>query len=303
MNSTAVGSDHGRPPFFSIVIPTFQRPGGLRNCLTGIAGINTDRATFEVIVVDDHGDSDPAVVVDAFSAILQIRLLKMEKNMGPASARNAGAEAAAGRYLVFIDDDCIPSPEWLNVLGNRIGEQGERAFGGNCQNGLGDSIWSEAQQMLLDYLNRHFNGNADEARFCPTNNLAVPRQAFLDLGGFDTSFRFAAGEDRDFSERWLRSGARMSFITDVPVYHQHAMGFAEFCRLHYRYGRGARRYRTRDGSAPHRDYFEPLSFYAGLIVYPFSRTTWARAQLLALLQVLSQGAHTVGYVREWLSAV
>ncbi len=301
MNSTAASNIPERTPLFSVIIPTYQRLEGLRNCLSGITGISTDRQSFEVIVVDDGSDHDPATVVDTFRPVLRIRLLNQQRNMGPAAARNRGAEAARGDYLVFIDDDCIPRPEWLNVLQRRIQQQGERAYGGNCHNGLGASIWSEAQQVLLDYLNSHYNNRTDEARFCPTNNLAVPRRTFLNLGGFDTSFRYAAGEDRDFSDRWLSSGANMSFVTDAPVYHQHAMGFTEFCRLHYRYGRGARRYRTRGGHQAQRRRFEPLSFYARLLVYPYSCNAPGKATLLAALQVLSQGLHTLGYIREGLS--
>lgn len=288
-------------PTFSIVIPTYQRPEGLRNCLTGIATITAPRSSFEVIVVDDGSDADPAYVVDTFKGDLDLTLLYQGENRGPAAARNAGAARARGDYLLFIDDDCIPSRDWLERLGQHLRESTGCAIGGTCRNGLTDSLFSAAQQMLMDYLYDYYNRDAARAGFCPTNNLAVPRREFLAIGGFDISFRYAAGEDREFSARWAESGAGLVFVRDTPVYHQHVLGLESFLRMHFHYGRGARRFRRQQAHHSVHRGFEPGRFYWGLIVYPFRRVPAVRASALCLAQVLSQAAHTAGYLREILA--
>ena len=287
-------------PRFSIVIPTYQRPEGLRNCLSGILALTAPRDSFEVIVVDDGSAVDPAYVVETFRGDLDLTLVRQPENRGPAAARNTGAARAVGDYLLFIDDDCIPTRDWLERLGAHLGANPACAVGGTCHNSLTESLYSAAQQMLMDYLYEYYNGDARHAGFCPTNNLAVPRRAFLELGGFDTSFRFAAGEDREFSARWSAHGAGLVFVRDTPVYHQHVMGLRSFLRMHFHYGRGARRFRRQQSADSVHRAFEPGRFYWGLIVYPFRRTSAGEASALCLAQVLSQAAHTAGYLREIL---
>lgn len=287
-------------PRFSLVIPTYRRPRALRDCLRGIAEMDCDKIPFEVLVVDDGSDMDLQDIVDEFQGSLDLKLLYQGRNLGPAAARNRGAEEARGAYLAFIDDDCVPDIQWLRALNGHFDADGDRAIGGNCRNALDDNLWSVAQQMLLDYLNNYHNSDPENARFCPSNNLTVPRTHFFNMGGFDTSFRFAAGEDRNFSERWIRSGARMSFAPDVTVDHRHAMNFRSFFRLHRGYGRGACRFRRRAAGPQGRTGFEPPGFYLGLIFFPYSQTTFGRATRIMLAQVLSQLAHTLGYVRERL---
>ena len=302
MNRAGGSSETKKMPRFSLVIPTYQRPENLRLCLAGIAALSAEKETFEVIVVDDGSERDPAKLVDEFRSELSVTVLYQESNQGPAAARNRGAAEARGEYLAFIDDDCVPCRNWLCTLDGHLGQDGNRAIGGNSLNALGDNLWSEAQQMLLDYLNQYFNVDPARARFCPSNNLVVPREHFLQIGGFDTSFPFAAGEDRDFSNRWVQSGARMCFVTDAPVKHHHAMSFKDFLRLHQRYGRGARRYHERADKPENGSYFEPFRFYAGLIFFSYSQTGFRRATTIMLAQLLSQLAHTVGYVQQAMGA-
>jgi glycosyltransferase involved in cell wall biosynthesis len=288
-------------PRFSIVIPTYQRPEGLRNCLSGILALTAPRDSFEVIVVDDGSAADPAYVVETFRGDLDLTLVRQPENRGPASARNAGAARAVGDYLLFIDDDCIPTRDWLERLGSHLAANPACAVGGACRNSLTESLYSAAQQMLMDYLYEYYNRDARHAGFCPTNNLAVPRQAFLELGGFDTTFRFAAGEDREFSARWTGRGAGLVFVHDTPVYHQHVMGLRAFLRMHFHYGRGARRFRRRQSADGVHRAFESGRFYWGLIVYPYRRTSAGKASALCLAQLISQAAHTAGYLREILA--
>ncbi len=280
-------------PKYSLVIPTYNRPEQLRRCLDGVAALETQKDRFEVIVVDDGSRTPVDDVVDEFRTNLNIRLMRQE-NQGPATARNVGAAAANGDYLVFIDDDCVPEPDWLTRIGRRLALSPLTGVGGGATDRIGNCC-TTAHQALMDYLYATFNANPEQAHFCATNNLCLPREFFAELGGFATSFRYAAGEDRDFCDRWRAAGHELHYLPVARVDHYHALNLRTFLRLHYRYGRGARHYRALSKNAVG---FETAGFYAGLVAWPFRTLPPLRATAVFGLQLLSQAAHGVGYLRE-----
>jgi glycosyltransferase involved in cell wall biosynthesis len=284
-------------PKYSIVIPTYNRPEQLRRCLQGIAALETEKERIEVIVVDDGSRVPMDKVVDEIRASMNIRLMRQE-NQGPATARNAGAATASGDYLVFIDDDCVPAPGWLERIGRHLAGAPLAGVGGGATDRVG-TLYTTAHQALMDYLYATRNADPKQAHFCATNNLCLPREPFVELGGMATSFRYAAGEDRNLCDRWRAAGHELHFLPDARVDHYHAMNLSQFLRLHYRYGRGARHYRA---VSKDRVGFETAGFYTGLLAWPFRTLPPLQATGVFALQLLSQAAHGVGYLHEALSA-
>lgn len=94
-------------PFFSIIIPTYNRPERLATCIQSLAHLDYSRDRFEVIVVDDGSPMPLEPVVAPFQNKFDVTLIK-QPNAGPATARNTGAARASGQFLVFTDDDCMP---------------------------------------------------------------------------------------------------------------------------------------------------------------------------------------------------
>ena len=122
------------------------------------------------------------------------------------------------------------------------------------------------------------------------------RPAFLELGGFDTRFARAAGEDREFCVRSARRGFELVFEPKAVVGHAHPLGLRSYWRQHLAYGRGARMYHVLvDG--PGARTFEPLAFYGRLVTYPHRRRLRRPFELGALLGI-AQLANAVGYVLE-----
>ena len=287
-----------KPPFFSIIIPTYNRPGQLAACLQSMCRLDYPRDRFEVIVIDDGSERTPDNVVGRFRSEIDVGLVK-QAHGGPAAARNTGAGAAKGQYLAFTGDDCSPAHDWLRALAARVEREPECALGGSLVNGLSGNACSTATHLLIRYLYSYYNGRPDSARFFTPNNLTIPSKRFSSIGGFDPSFDLGAGEDREFCDRWLRRGYRMVYAADAVVSHNHALTFREFLQLHSNYGRGTRRYREmiaqRDGD---RIQFEPLRFYLDLVRYPLAEATDNGQFRLAALLGISQIANAVGYFTE-----
>ena len=285
-------------PFFSIVVPTYARPKQLAACLRALALLEYPRDHFEVIVIDDGSETPPEDVVAPLRDRLDVTLLT-QPNAGPAAARNTGAAEARGEFLAFTDDDCAPAPDWLQRLAARFAAAPDPMIGGRTLNVLNDNPYSTASQLLIAYLYGYFNADPSQARFFASNNLALSAQRFQTIGGFDATYTRAAAEDRELCDRWLLRGYRMIYAPEVLIYHAHALTFRTFWRQHFTYGKGAfcfHQARARRGQRRIRA--EPRWFYPNLLRYPFLQVRGRRALLFAVLLVMSQGAHTVGYLGE-----
>lgn len=282
---------------FSVIIPTYNRPGPLARCLSAIAAMDYPRECFAVIVVDDGGTSTPATeqVVSRFRSMLDVRVLR-QANAGPASARNTGAAAARHRFLAFTDDDCAPRPGWLRTLAALLIADGDVLVGGQCMNALPRNPYATASQTILDVVNAHFNADPRHAVFFPSNNMAMARDRFLEVGGFDPSFR--CSEDRDLCDRWSARGWRLALCPQAVVDHSHAMGMVGFCRQHFGYGRGAWRFhRSRERRGTGR--LEVAgNFYVKCFAEPFRTQPPHRAIPVAVLLGVWQVANLAGFAFE-----
>ena len=257
-------------PDFSIVIPAYRRPDRLRSCLEGFSRLNYPRHRFEIIVVDDGSPDRPEAVISQWRDHLDLRLV-CQANAGPAAARNRGAQRARFTWIAFIDDDCVPHPDWLDSLRTAFDAAPDHLIGGHTINALPQNPFSSASQQLVDYLCGYFNGLDGRTRLFTSNNMAVRADHFHAAGGFDTRFPRAAGEDREFCDRWIAQGRGTTPAREAIVMHAHSLTLRTFWRQHVNYGRGAASFRraraTRRGEAVR---VEPMSFYVGLLKFPFN---------------------------------
>ena len=292
--------DESNLPYISIIIPTYRRPERLTVCLKSIARLDYPQDRFEVIVVDDGGQTPLETLAIDFHDYFDLMLLK-QAHSGPATARNSGAAQAKGEILAFTDDDCEPAVDWLQTLSKRYTATPGCAIGGRTLNKLPDNPFSTASQILIDYLYTYYNADPLQASFLASNNMALPSDRFHKIGGFDTTFPLAAGEDRELCDRLILNGCRLIYAKEAIVYHSHVLTFCTFWKQHFTYGRGAlhfhriRRSRSQPGIG-----LEPLTFYWNLLRYPALKVFNFRTLLLAMLLMVSQSANAFGYLVQYL---
>lgn len=286
-------------PMVSVIVPTFGRPARVAECVEALRHQDYPPDRLEIVVVDD-GSPDPVEIEGAgdMSSGPRVRVIR-QQNAGPATARNRGAAEARGDVLAFTDDDCQPEPSWVATFVRALAEEPDALVGGHTVNGLDRNLAAAASQVLIDYLYAYFERARRLRPFFTSNNIAVSAAAFARVGGFDTSFRFSAGEDRDLSERWTRSGSALRYVPEARVRHFHALTIRTFVRQHHYYGRGAahlaRRRRGRDEPPPS---VEPLSFYTGMLAYPLRDGLSVRGLVLSWLMLVSQVATITGILVE-----
>ena len=291
------GSDGAREgtPSFSIVVPTYGRPTQLKECLQGLARLNYPKKSLEIIVVDDGTPISYKRIVRPFEKDINV-VLHRQSHAGPATARNKGASLARGDFLAFIDDDCVPDPEWIMALSDCLGQEKEAIAGGLTKN-VAPNPCSIATQILTDYLRDHYHRRG--APMFTSSNLAVSAKNFAKLGGFSTAFPLAAGEDREFCRRALHRGLHLAFCPQAVVLHKHRLNIERFWNQHFMYGQGAflyhRAVRSKGGVG---GLGESPIFYLKLLVAPF--TTHNRQPFLMFtLLVISQAANALGYFKQY----
>lgn len=280
---------------FSVIIPTYNRPRQLAKCLHGISELDYDSTLYEVIIVDDG--SKPGIQnLEKICPNIQNLNLIHTNHLGPANARNEGARAARFEYLVFTDDDCKPAQNYLTILKGLIDKHPGMVITGKTVNELQGNIFSEASQLLIDYL--YDKSCRNGGSFFTSNNLMIPARIFASVNGFDTSFPMAAGEDRELCIRLENKGFGILVNNELVIYHSHQLSFKSFFIQHYRYGRAAMTLRKIQFSKGYPVKFEPLSFYLNLIFYPIKRSKGVHRFLIVILLFITQSANTLGYYHE-----
>ena len=196
-------------PQLSIIIPSYNRPQLLDRAVQSALGQTID--DFEVIVVDDG--SPDAVDLPPHP---QLRILRLPQNRGTAAARNAGAKAAQGRWITYLDDDDQLLPHMaetaLNALKDTALPQPVAALSGlEVVNTAGQVVETRIPPTLPRGAHFFLEDIEPGKSFISKQTLVVERDVFLGIGGYDEAF-----QSRVHTELFLRLNPVCS-ILGVPI--------------------------------------------------------------------------------------
>ena len=113
-------------PFFSVVIPTYNREKLIGKTLTTV--LQQTCQDFEIIIVDNCSTDDTVKVLQPFLADTRIRLHVQEKNYERSRSRNKGMELATGKFLTFLDSDDLLYPHALELAMKYANEHTDARF-------------------------------------------------------------------------------------------------------------------------------------------------------------------------------
>jgi Glycosyl transferase family 2 len=173
----------------SIVVPTLGRPS-LHVLLAALP------RHAEIVVVDDRPSPEAALTVPDHVTVIP------GPARGPAAARNAGWRAARNEWIVFLDDDVVPEPDWAERLGEDLAGAGDDV--GGVQGVL--RVPLPVDRRPTDW-ERVTAGLADGEWL--TADMAYRRAALTAVGGFDERLPRAFREDAEIAFRVRRAGWRL----------------------------------------------------------------------------------------------
>jgi glycosyltransferase involved in cell wall biosynthesis len=229
--------DLGNLPGFSVVIPTYRRRRSLERVLAGIRDQQYPSDRLEVIVVNDGGDDGTVEMVRSLEIGFRLRVLE-QPNLGPGAARNLGVEHAASPFVLFLDDDVVPTrglvaehasvhrdSRDLVVMGSMLGDGRERM------------PWLRWESVTL--AKQYDAMEAGLFRPTPwqfyTGNASLLREHVVRAGGFDPRFRRA--EDIELGFRLERLGLTFAFQRNAEGRHLSRRSYTAWLDAARQYGR------------------------------------------------------------------
>ena len=212
-------------PRVSIVVPVHGQLALSLRCLKSLAS-SADAASFEVIVVDDASPDDSG---DVLPGIEGLRYQRNAQNLGFIGTCNAGAALARGDYIVFLNNDTLVQPGWLDALLATFDQFPDTGLAGS-KLVFPDGRLQEAGGIVYrSGRAANFGRNDDptdprynfvrEADYCSGAAIMVPLRLFNSLGGFDSHFAPAYYEDTDLAMRIRQRGLRVRYQPASVVVH------------------------------------------------------------------------------------
>ena len=217
----------------TVCICTHNRPGYLRDCLEGLRRQTVAAEQFEILVVDSASTGDaPEQMARTVSDVCNARLLRVEQP-GVSFARNAGAHAARGTYIAYIDDDAIPDADWLQCILVAIAERQPGLIGGRILPHWEAPLpqwWPQSLRGILSIIEFEGQGEYRTAEL-PADmepygaNMVVHVPSLLTIGGFGQNSgrvgkALLSDEEVQLAWRLQAAGYSARYDSRIVVHHQ-----------------------------------------------------------------------------------
>lgn len=243
----------------SLIIITLNRAALLERTLQGLA--RQARQIDEIIVIDNGPTRDTEQVVSGFTA----RYVP-EPRRGYGFARNRGLAEAQGDVIYFLDDDCVPEPDWSDILWNVL-NAGDADLASGSRSPGQSGLAARLEYLSTDGPVLSPGIAAGPARHLSTSNLILRREVVERVGCFDTTLTMC--EDRDFTTRARKLGFRLRYEPKARVTHYPAIyRLSDYLGKMRHYGTGTSQYFRRWHDEEPLAHLFPVNPSARLLLLP-----------------------------------
>ncbi|MDR1273421.1 MAG: glycosyltransferase [Odoribacteraceae bacterium] len=226
------------PCRWSVIIAIYNRVEEARELLESAERLEGDRASFEIIFVDDGSRDGFRDFIERRVSPSGLRVRAVfQQNRGPGAARNHGMRVARGEYFIFVDSDCTFPPCWLAEIERAMAAKPLDAFGGP------DTCHPSFPPLLkaINYSMTSFigtggtrGGRKSVGRFYPRSfNMGISRRVRETIGEMGD---LRHGQDMDYSMRVYAAGFSVGLIPGAYVYHKRRTSLPKFFRQVFNWG-------------------------------------------------------------------
>lgn len=220
----------------SVIIPTYNRSGSLSKALASLAGLDFPRDQWEVVVVDNRSTDDTRQVAESAIDKLGLNIKYVwEDRLSFTVARHAGASAARGKYLLYIDDDVTVEKAWLGAIVNAFDQDPMCGMAGGPVRGAFEATPPKWFSLVDDiWLSLFDLGNeTKDVQGVPGPNLCVRKSVLDEVGGFPPDTIGVESDDKPgtfekvyigpgdwgLSQKVRAGGYKIRYVPQASVYH------------------------------------------------------------------------------------
>jgi GT2 family glycosyltransferase/glycosyltransferase involved in cell wall biosynthesis len=219
-------------PLVSVVVLTYNNLGFTRACLHSLVTESNWR-NLEIIVVDNaSSDGTPEFLREWADAGPGRRVILNDDNLGFSAGNNVGLAAAAGDYLVLLNNDTYVTRNWVRTMVNHLQHDPGIGILGPVTNNIGNEARIEIQYADMEAMKRaaaaHTRRHAGIVFEIPTVAffcVAMPRSTYERVGPMDEAFGVGFFEDDDYCRRVEAAGLRVACADDVFIHHHLSASF------------------------------------------------------------------------------
>lgn len=216
-------------PFVSIIICSHNRSADVSDCLNSLVPQIGPEA--EVILVDSASDPENKAELVKLAALFPLLKLIRVDRPGLSLARNRGVDRATADWIVFLDDDAVPFPDWLEKLLATLtaASRTQAIIGGaiypRWPDGLNGDHLSERWKMFLSLSTADRPGSVTDGYTVNGANYAIRRRVLVDIGGFPERLgrvgsSLISGDDCHVTQSVLDTGLGAGFDPAFKIYHK-----------------------------------------------------------------------------------
>lgn len=199
--------------FFSIIIPCYNAANVIEYCLDAV--VQSTLKNYEVICVDDCSQDDTVRIIKGYE---NVDLISLKTNQGAAVARNIGAKQAKGDILLFIDSDVVIKDDTIAKIQSAFTHKNADAIVGiySAEHPF-SGIASNYKNLHLRYTRMIMD---EEVHIFDGSCVAIKKEVFNEVSGFDENIKILAGEDWDLANRISEKGFRIILDKSVTFIHR-----------------------------------------------------------------------------------
>ncbi len=243
----------------SIIVPFYNAEKYIKDCVESLLSQKYLASDYEIIFVDNNSTDSSVDIVKRYP---RIKLIS-ESKQGSYAARNTGIKRAKGQIVAFTDPDCIVSSDWLTEIEKAMSSPAVSVVLG--QNLMpNDSLLLSMLQDYEDEKNIYtFSSNDGNIYFGHTNNMAVRRELFYDIGMLVERVR---GADTIFVNSVVKkySPQAVRYSELIKVRHMEIEKPLDYYKKVFAYGRSRTLYKN-IAFIPPLSYSQRLSIYKNVI--------------------------------------